>query len=275
MAKITFDTYGKTRVRLTNVQRNGGHHELKELTVDILFEGAFEDSFTKADNSIVLPTDTMKNTVYVIARQMPIVSIEGFAMDLGRHFLHRLPHVERVKIQINQTPWERIAGSGTAFVQASGERRTVAFLGGRSTGELVAGVHNLQIMKTARSGFAGFLKDEYTTLAETDDRLLGTILEAEWRYSRTDLDFNALHKEIRETFLDLFATHNSLSVQQTLFHMAEGVIQRFEDVAELHLTMPNNHCLLVDLSRFGLDNPNEIFVPIDEPSGYIEARVSR
>jgi urate oxidase len=275
VARIAFDTYGKTRVRLTNVQRNGDQHELRELTVDIFLEGAFEESFTKADNSLVLPTDTMKNTVYIIARKKPIVSIEEFARDLGRHFLGRIAHVDRVKVQIQQTPWGRIEGSGTAFVQVGSERRTVVCSCSRSAEDFVTGIRNLQIMKTAHSGFAGFMKDEYTTLAETKDRLLGTVLEADWRYSRADVDFNSLHKAVRGLLLELFAEHNSLSVQQTLFEMAEGVIQRFEEVTEVHLTMPNKHCLLVDLSKFGLDNPNEIFVPIDEPSGYIEARVSR
>lgn len=275
MAKIVFNTYGKTRVRLTNVQRNGEQHELREVTVDLLLEGALEDSFTKADNSIVLPTDTMKNTVYVVARKNPIVSIEQFARDLAGHFLGRLKHIEKVKIRIEETPWSRIEGAGTAFMQSSGERRTVSYAAGRSGEEITAGIHNLQIMKTAHSGFAGFMRDEYTTLADTNDRLLGTVLEAGWRYSRAAIDFNSLHTRVRAVLLDLFAKHNSLSVQQTLFDMAGGVIDVVREVTEVHLKMPNKHCLLVDLSKFGLDNPNEIFVPIDEPSGYIEARVSR
>jgi urate oxidase len=275
MAEILFNTYGKTRVRLTTVQRHGNLHGLKEVTVDILLEGDLEDSFTKADNTIVLPTDTMKNTVYVVARTKPIVSIEQFARDLGKHFLDRLKHIEKVKIRIEETPWSRIEGAGTAFVQASGERRTVSYAGSRSGEEITAGIHNLQIMKTAQSGFAGFMRDEYTTLADTNDRLLGTVLEADWRYSRSEIDWDSLYTRVRAVLLDLFAKHDSLSVQQTLFDMAAGVMEAIVEVTEVHLTMPNKHCLLADLSKFGLDNPNEIFVPIDEPSGYIEARVSR
>jgi len=275
MPNIVFDTYGKTRVRLTYVQRLAGRHELKELSVDIFLEGAFDEAFTKGDNSIVLPTDTMKNTVYVLARQKPIASIEGFARDLGRHFLATVPHLSHSKIEIKEVPWARIGESAAAFIQGGLERRTVSFTATRSGETFLSGIHGLQILKTTDSAFAGFIKDQYTTLAETHDRLLGTVLRAEWLYAPGDIDFNHAHAGIRSLLLNTFAAHKSLSVQQTLYDMAEGVLNSFATVAEIHLTMPNKHCLLVDLSRFGLDNPNQIFQPIDEPSGYIEARLRR
>jgi urate oxidase len=275
MANITFDTYGKSRVRLTYVQRLKDLHEIKELNVDVYLEGEFQDAFTKADNSIVLPTDTMKNTVYVLARKKPITSIEEFARDVGRHFLAGVPHVSQARIEIKEVPWARIEGSPAAFVQTGFERRTTSLTASRSKETLRSGLCDLQILKTADSGFAGFLKDEYTTLAETNDRLLGTVLKADWLYNTVDIDFNETHAAIRGLLLSTFAAHKSLSVQQTLYDMAEAVIDRFPTVAEIHLVMPNKHCLLVDLSRFGLDNPNQVFQPIDEPSGYIEARLER
>lgn len=275
MANIVFDTYGKTRVRLTHVQRLADRHELKELSVDIFLEGEFQDAFTKADNSIVLPTDTMKNTVYVLARKKPLTCIEEFARDLGKHFLAAVPHVSQTRIEIKEVPWARIDDSAAAFVQAGLERRTTSFTGDRSKEIFRSGIADLQILKTADSGFAGFLKDEYTTLAETNDRLLGTVLKADWLYNTADIDFSKTHAAIRDLLLSTFAAHQSLSVQQTLYDMGGTVIERFPVVGEIHLVMPNKHCLLVDLSRFGLDNPNQIFQPIDEPSGYIEARLLR
>jgi urate oxidase len=155
------------------------------------------------------------------------------------------------------------------------ERRFTSFAATRS-GEVVrSGIQDLQILKTTDSAFSGFLKDQYTTLAETNDRLLGTVLQADWLYAGQDLDFNKTHADIRSVLLATFAAHKSLSVQQTLYDMAEAVLKQFVVVSEIHLVMPNKHCLLVDLSKFGMDNPNQIFQPIDEPSGYIEARISR
>jgi len=257
------------------VQRLEERHELKELTVDIFLEGAFQEAFTKADNSIVLPTDTMKNTVYALARRKPIASVEQFAQDLAQHFLAAVPHLTQALIEIKEVPWSRIAESPAAFVQSGLERRTVSFAATRLTEACRSGICDLQILKTTDSAFTGFLKDEYTTLAETNDRLLGTVLEADWLYQSKDLDFNKTHSGIRDLLLTTFAAHKSLSVQQTLYDMAEIVINRFPVVAEIHLVMPNKHCLLVNLAPFGMDNPNEIFQPIDEPSGYIEARLSR
>jgi urate oxidase len=275
MSNILFDTYGKTRVRLTHVRRLATHHELKEITVDVFLEGTFEDAFTQGDNSIVLPTDTMKNTVYALARKHGIQSIEEFARDLARHFLAAVAHLTKVRLDIKEVPWSRIDDSPATFVQAGLERRTTSFTATRTNETFRSGIRDLQILKTTDSAFAGFLKDQYTTLAETNDRLLGTVLEANWLYSGGDLDFNETHAAIRALLLTSFAEHKSLSVQQTLYDMAEAVLTKFSAVTDIHLVMPNKHCLLVDLSKFGMDNPNQIFQPIDEPSGYIEARVSR
>lgn len=265
MANLAFDTYGKTRIRLMQVL-NG---EVLELNIAILLEGELADSYTTGDNSRVLPTDTMKNTVYVLARQHPIQSIEEFATVLGRHFLSRLPHITGVDILIEQAPWDRFDNG--AFVQSSKEARTAKLNMSRYGESIRCGIRSLQILKTTNSAFFGYLKDEYTTLTETRDRLLGTILDADWNYSGNSED----QPKIRQTLLAAFSKHESLSVQHTLYAMGEAVLQKFETVEDIHLTMPNKHCLLVDLSRFGLDNPNQVFVPTDEPSGYIEARLTR
>jgi len=277
MPSLTFDRYGKTRVRLLQVLRTDSGHEIVEINLTILFEGDLKESYTSGDNSRVLPTDTMKNTVYALSRQNPIESVEAFGLCLGEHFLHRLPHIDKIKVSIHQIPWNRIASHSSAFSQNEKEQpfaHVTVTRGGRS---VVSGFRNLQILKTSGSAFFGYLKDEYTTLPETRDRLLGTVLDAEWVLSSEPekRNFNELHADIRNALLDCFARHESLSVQHTLYAMASDVLDSFNAVQEIHLTMPNKHCLLVDLSRFGLDNPNQIFVPTDEPSGYIEARLRR
>jgi urate oxidase len=257
------------------VLRKDGRHDVTEANVTILLQGKLGTSYTVGDNSGVLPTDTMKNTVYALARKHPIEFIEEFGLRLGKHFLDRLAHVDRVNVSLEQTNWDRIEDHNAAFVQTARDKRTAQLSVDRNSQRIVCGIRNLQILKTSNSAFAGYLKDEYTTLAETDDRLLGTVLDADWTLSGIAVNFNKLHQEVRQVLLDCFAEHHSLSVQHTLYAMADAVVNRFDDIQEIHLTMPNKHCLLVDLSRFGLDNPNQIFVPTDEPSGYIEARLSR
>ena len=134
---------------------------------------------------------------------------------------------------------------------------------------------NLVIIKTAGSAFEGYIQDSLTTLPQTVDRLFGTAVRANWRYKTADLAFAKLRAKIRAIVLAVFAGHASKSVQHTLYAMGEAVLQGVAEVDEIDLIMPNMHCLLVDLSRFGQDNPNEIFVPVNEPSGYIEACVRR
>lgn len=274
MPRLTFNTYGKTAVRLTQVIRQGAESHVVELSVKVLFEGELAESYTEADNSQILPTDTMKNTVYVIARQKPVTTIEEFAADLAHHHLKRLNHIHEVTVEVEQTPWERIENHPSAFVQMGGERRFVSLTSTRREDLSRSGILNLELLKTAQSGFSDFLRDEYTTLPETSDRLLGTVLDADWSLHTPPSDFNASHSRIRKLLLESFAHHESLSVQHTLYAMGEYVLKQEPAVKDIHLVMPNKHRLLFDLSRFGLDNPNQIFVPTDEPSGYIEASLS-
>jgi len=275
MPELQFDIYGKTAVRLTYVDRTNARHEVRELNVNIFFEGEFADSYLTGSNSSVLPTDTIKNTVYVLAKQLRWADIETFGRGITGHFLSRVPHLNQVTVRIEQVPWERIGEHPAAFRQPGAERRTAEIIATRSGRQFKSGMRDMQVLKTANSAFAGFMKDEWTTLGETDDRLFGTVVSADWTYSRVDIDFNATFAQIREALIERFASHQSLSVQQTLFAMAEAVLSTCPAVHEIHLRLPNKHCLLVDLGRFGIENPNQIFVPIDEPSGYIEARVTR
>jgi urate oxidase len=274
MPFLSFDTYGKTRVRLTQVTRNTVRHNVTDVSVNILFEGDFARSYTAGDNTNVLPTDTIKNTVYIVARQKPIQSIEQFAADLAHHFLSRLSHLTRVTVEVEQTPWTHMEAHDTAFLQAGRECRSAVLSATRSNETFVSGIRDLEILKTSKSAFTGYMKDEYTTLRETQDRLLGTVLDADWTYRAGTVDFNVSYGAIRHTLLETFAKHESLSVQHTLYAMGEAAIEAFSVLEEIHLVMPNKHRLLVDLSIFGIDNPNQIFVATDEPSGYIEARIS-
>lgn len=273
MARILFHQYGKTQVRLTQVVRDGTKHHLEELTVKILFEGAFNDAYDKADNSKVLPTDTMKNMVYVLAGKKPIASPEQFGLDLCNHFLGGVEPLNRVKVEILQAPWLHIGHHASAFFQNGSERRVAALAVTRSEAQVTAGIKGLEILKTGKSAFSGYLKDEFTTLPETRDRLFGTVLEARWTYKSSSIDFNESFSSVRACLLETFAGHKSESVQHTLFDMGVAALKAHELLADIHLVMPNKHRILFDLSPFGLENPNQVFISTDEPSGYIEAKL--
>jgi urate oxidase len=272
--------YGKSRIRLVRVRRHGERHDFAEWTVKILLQGDFESCFTDGDNSKILATDTMKNTVYSLARDSSAACMEDFGREIIDFLLRRNPQVASAEVTISEKAWEHVLATGkphpTTFVQSSGERQTtkLACTPGAKCA-VTSGLENLVIMKTSGSEFEGYIKDSLTTLPPTADRLFGTALSAEWNYSGNNLAFPALRTKIREILLAVFAGHDSKSVQHTLYAMGEAVLASVPEIDEIELTMPNLHCLLVDLSRFGQDNPNEIFVPTDEPHGYIEARIRR
>lgn len=274
MTSLDFHQYGKTQIRLTQIQRSSGRHEVFEASIKILFRGDFSDSYASANNSKVLPTDTMKNTVYALARQQPIESVEGFARNLARCFINGVSHPEEVHVEIEQEPWTHIDDHSSAFVIRGRERRVAIVSATRECEQVTSGIRGLELLKTADSAFAGFVKDGLTTLTETRDRLLGTVLDADWTYRHNEIEFNREHEHLLLVLLDTFANHVSHSVQHTLYDMAVAALRSSAALAEIHLVMPNKHRLLVDLAKFGMDNPNQIFVPTDEPSGYVEARVS-
>jgi urate oxidase len=272
-------SYGKSRVRLVQVQRRPDRDDLRDLTIAIRFEGRYDESYTDGDNSAVLPTDTMKNTVYALAAREPIGEPETFALRLARHFLDRNSRLTRVRIDLTEHLWGRVARGerehGHAFVRTGSESRTAAVHAHRKRTIVGGGVADLMILKSARSAFDGFSRDEYTTLPETRDRLLATALTTTWRYADPDIEFGAAWHAVRATLLDVFAEHRSESVQHTLYAMGQAVLDTIADVTAIRLVMPNRHHLPIDLSRFGLENRNEIFVATEEPHGVIEATLVR
>ena len=273
------NNYGKSRVRMLRLSRQERHHEIKELTLDILFEGDFEQAHTAGDNSKILPTDTMKNTVYVLAKQYPPEPMEEFSEHLIEHFLTYNAQVSRIRIASIEQPWNRISVGdkphATSFIRGGNEKRTAIVTGTREGTHFSAGIQDLDVMKTAGSGFEGFLRDPYTSLENKSDRILMTSLRAEWNYAAEEVAFSPIWHGVRQALLETFAGHDSRSVQHTLYAMGEAVLKSFESISEIRLAMPNKHYNLVDLSRFGMENDGEIFVPTDEPHGMIEATLKK
>ncbi|MGB6975650.1 MAG: urate oxidase [Terracidiphilus sp.] len=280
MARLGRNRYGKSRVRLSRITRHADRHDFQEWTVHVRLEGDFDAGYTAADNSNVLPTDTMKNTVYSVARDSDAPTIEAFAMELGDYFLDHQTQVSAVFITVEEKAWERVhvreAPEPTTFQLRGGELQTVQAerrRGGAWT--ITSGVEGLKILKTTHSEFTGYIQDRLTTLKPVTDRIMGTSASARWEFSTRNADYATTRARILKTLLQVFSGHESKSVQHTLFEMGTAALDAAPEIARITLSMPNLHHLLADLSRFGQENPNHIFVPIDEPHGTIEATVER
>ncbi len=271
--------YGKSRVRLLRETRRDGHHEINALTLSILFQADFEPAHTTGDNRKILPTDTIKNTVYVLAQQYSAEAIEEFALHLIGHFLTYNPQVSKIEVTASERPWSRIpVGENlhpSAFVSTAGEKRTARIRATRQNTILQSGIEDLIVLKTSGSAFRGFLRDPYTTLEETQDRILSTVIQATWLYAESDPPYSAIWHGVRKILLETFAVHDSQSLQHTLYAMGRTVLESFEAIIEIRLSFPNKHYLPVNLKPFGMENTNEVFLPVEEPHGLIEATLRR
>ncbi len=279
MAKLTGHRYGKARVRVLKILRSGPVHTLKDLEVAAYLKGDFESSYTSGDNTKVVATDTIKNTINVFARQHLGREIERFGLILAEHFLSRYAQVREAEIQISERRWDRLVVDGQPHphsFQAGGEGRMFTHVTcDRTTKTVRSGIRDLVILKSTGSGFENYPKDEFTTLPETADRILATSFSSTWTFKEQPGDYSRANDEILAAMLKVFASNYSPSAQTTLFQMGEAALAACAEISELDLAMPNKHCLLINLAPFGLENKNDVFVPTDEPHGDIRATVVR
>jgi urate oxidase len=272
-------SYGKAEVRLVKVSRRPDGHELRDLTVAVALEGDFDAAYVGGDNTGLLATDTMRNTVYALAKEHPVDDIESFGRLLVEHFLAAGPGVTSARVRIVEHPWVRLEVGGRqhehAFQRGAGGDRVGTVFGDGGEPRVEAGIDDLLVLKTTGSGWAGFLRNRYTSLAETSDRILATIITARWSYRGQDVNFGASWRGVRQTILEAFSDHYSPSVQFTLHHMGKAVLVARPEVERISFSLPNKHHLLFDLQPFGLENENEIFQATNEPYGLIEGTVER
>jgi urate oxidase len=280
MARLGENCYGKARVRLSRITRHQDHHDFNEWTVQVLLRGDFDASFTQADNSNILPTDTMKNTVYSVARDSKATTIEEFAKELGDYLLNNNSQVTQVSVDIDEKNWERLVIDGapqaTTFKLGGPELHTVHAVRQREGAwSISAGIDGLVILKTTKSVFTGYITDKLTTLKPATDRIFGTRASVKWEYPAGSPGYAQVRARILAALLKEFAAHDSMSVQHTLFDMGKAALEAAPEIVRITLIMTNLHHLLADLSPFGQDNPNHIFVSVDEPHGSIQATIER
>jgi urate oxidase len=272
--------YGKAEVRLVHVDRSTPRHVITDVNVTSQLFGDFADTFHTGSNASVIATDTQKNTVYALARTGGVGAIEEFALRMARHFVApEHPQVTGARQEIEQASWDRIETADGphdhAFVRGGTETRTVVVTKRGDAETVISGLTDLVVLKSTGSEFHGFPQVAYTSLVETNDRILATSVSSRWRYVGTDVDWEKSFASVRSTMLDRFATTHSLSLQQTLYTMGTAVLETHPEIAEIRFSMPNKHHFLVDLSPWGLENPNEVWYAADRPYGLIEAAVTR
>jgi len=271
--------YGKAENRVVRIYRDTPRHEIRDINVSTCLRGDFSAAHLAGDQSDVLPTDTQKQTVYAYAKEKGLTSIEDYGLTLARHFVHDVGPVQGARIDIDEYAWERAVVEGQehphTWIRKGQEVRTAAATVDGEGEWVVGGLKDLVILKSTGSEFAGFLTDEYTTLEPTHDRVLATSLVAQWRFAGTDLDWDEVYAGVKSRLVQRFAQVHSLALQQTLYEMGKAVLVSFPIIAEIRLSAPNKHHFRYDLSRFGLENNNEVFHADDRPYGLLQAVVTR
>ncbi|MDN3494972.1 urate oxidase [Planococcus sp. APC 4015] len=276
--------YGKAENRVVRIYRDTARHEIVDLNVSSQLRGeALVDSYVTGDNALVVATDTQKNTAFAFAKEHGIPSPEEYLLKLGDHFVSSFDWIEGGLWQAEQYEWERIEVDGVphdhSFVRKGQGTRLAAVQSIGGATHVTGGVKDLTVLKSTGSEFSGFPRDRYTSLVETDDRIMATSVTGRWRFLpeavEAGIDYNALYTEVLGVMLSTFATVHSLALQQTLFAMGRAAIEARAEIAEVRFAMPNKHHFLYDLAPFGLENPGEVFYAADRPYGLIEGTITR
>jgi urate oxidase len=276
---LKYHRYGKAKVRVLKKLKRASLHTIKELDVKVLLAGDFESSFSAGDNRLVVATDTMRNTVNVLAFEKLEEQTERFVLDLAQHFLEKYPHVSEVTVETSERVWQRLKADGqpspTNFLAPQKYTPICEVHATRTNTRLTSGVQDLVILKSAGSAFADFNRDEFTTLPETQDRILATRMASKWTFAISPADYNQTNEDILDAMLECFVINDSPSVQKTMYDMGLAALNQCPEISNVNLVMPNLHCLLIDLKPFGQMNPNTLFVPTEAPHGLIEATIER
>jgi len=279
MATLASHSYGASHIRLLRVTRRGDRHDLRDLAISVTVEGEVADAFTKGDNELLLPADTLRNTVNALARDESLAEIEQLGLALAAHFMEHQPQFTRVRIELSEHPWTRlpVAGraQGRAFAAANSERRTATVTSNGRQASVVAGLRDFAIMKTSGAAFEGYLADQFTTLEAESDRVLAVTAEARWTYLHDEVAFGPYYQGVRDLLIEAFVQQPSRSAEHTAHAMASIVVSSYADIGEVTVRLRQRSLPLVELAPFGLDNPQMLFRPEDAPELMAEVTLSR
>ena len=276
---LTASTYGKGRVRVMRLARDGDHHTPRELTLTVLMKGAFDAAWTSADNRACVATDSVKNIVNVTAAKNPTLDKEAFAQAVAAVFLDTYPQVEEISVEAKETRWLRHSIGGTphghTFTLDGNGFGYVKLVASRGKAAMQSGLRGFTFMKTTQSGWVDFVDDGYRTLRDTTDRIAATAMDATWSWAGVPADYTETNAKVLEILIAVFGTTYSYGVQDSMYRMGEAVLAAIPEIAEIGFAMPNKHYIPIDMAPFGLTNPGVVFLPTDEPHGQIEATIGR
>ncbi len=279
MPVIRASSQGESRVRVLRVIRHGDRHDARDLSVACRFEGSFAAAFREGRPDGVLPGETLKNIVYGVARDRGGDDIELFGLALCQRLLSEHAQLARVRVEVDERRWTRLEAGGRAqgqvFTAGSAERRTAAVTSNGTQTAVVSGIEDLVLMRT--SGLVEGDRRDADQTGTTDgvQRLLVATLSARWTYTSADVTFASYRQGVRATLVDTFAWHASRSVQHTLYNIADVVLASYQEIADITLALRERPYRPADLFTTGLDNPDELFVALDEPLGVVEVTVER
>ena len=271
MAELGKNRWGKSDIRVSKIHRSEDEDDFSDVTVQVLLQGQVELAHTEGDNSGVLPTDTMRNTVYGMAQDHLTRDLEAFGSVLCDQFMTR-DDVTGATVTIFERLWARVGPTG--FIGGGSERRMARVSQGVESGTW-AGIEGLVVLKTTGSAFSGFPRDRFTVLPEADDRILATSVTATWRYKKVPTDTTATWDQARQALVDSFFGDWSASVQHQGWMMAQAMLEAVPEIEEIEFHMPNQHHLPFDIARFGMEYEGTVFQPVSEPYGDIGFTVTR
>jgi urate oxidase len=272
-------TYGKDRVRVMRIDRKPDRHDVRELTVRAMLTGRFDGAFTVADNSTSVATDTVKNIINVVAHENIALGTELFCGAVARKLLDTYPEVDGATVTAHETKWSRLSFDGVphphSFVLDSNGKPFAKVVANRDGAKVESGLSAFTFMKSTESGWENYIRDKYTTIPETHDRMAATAMDASWRWTSPPADYEAANGLILSTLLGVFATTYSYSVQDSLYRMGTAALEAVPEISDITMACPNKHYLLINFSPFEMDNNKQVFVATDEPHGQIECTVGR
>ena len=279
MPVIGGSTHGESRVRMLRLVRRGDRHDPRDLTVSLRFEGDFGGAFREGRPAGVIPGEALKTLVHTCARQHATGEIESFGLELCRRLLETHPQVAKVRAEVTEQPWLRMEvggkAQGQAFVLGGPEQRGAAITSNGTQIAVVSSIDNLTVMRTS-----GFMPSRPS--AATDDvgdeglpPLVVGALNIRWTYSTPDVTFGAYRQGVRSVVVETMALHASRSVQYTLYAIGDVLLASYPEISVVSLAMHERPYRPVDLFHANVENPDDLFVAVEEPVGVVEVTLER
>jgi urate oxidase len=279
MANIGGSTHGESRVRVLRLVRRGDRHDPRDLTVSLRFEGDFDGAFREGRPAGVVPGEALKNLVHTSAHQHAAGEIESFGLELCRRLIEMYPQITKVRAEVSEQPWLRMEvggkAQGQAFILGGPEQRGAAITSNGTRVAVVSSIDNLTVMRTA--GFVPARRRGRTDEVGDDGLppLVVGALNVRWTYSTPDVTFGAYRQGVRGAVVETMALHASRSVQYTLYAIGDVLLATYPEISEVSLTMHDRPYRPVDLFHANIENPDELFVAVEEPVGVVEVTLDR